>query len=419
MKILVVDVYGAIHSTGKITSLQYRYLKQYGHDVKVCYRGIREPKIDNPDFIPIAGMLEPGIGRLAAWISGYEGYTHPFATRRLINFTKKFHPDVVQLNILHGYYINSNQYISYLRDNEIPTCYSMLDEYPYMGKCAFPFSCAQFRKGCKGHCPEKKHYPRSWFFDRSQFIFEKKKKAYEGFKEIVFTGPRWVVNRAKSSALLKNFRIEELDEPVDFGKTFFPRDTAVLRGKLGIPPNNKVIVTVAQMSDPRKGGIYVFQVAERLLHRKDISFVFVGCNESPIQLENMTTIPYVSSQDELAHYYSLGDLFICTSLADTMPNVCIDAMGCGTPVAGFAEAGTPYVATSEFGTFTPTYNIDALAKVIEDYPLKNKERINACHEYAVSRYAPEVVIRKLESIYKTLLYSKDDNKVINNTRKSV
>ncbi len=403
MKILIVDVYGSIHSTGKITMLQYRYLKQYGHDVRVCFRGVKEPKIDNPDFVPVAGMLEPGIGRITARITGYEGYTHPIATHKLIRFTKHYLPDIVQLNILHGYFINSNQYISFLKDNHFKVCYTMMDEYAYMGKCPFSYTCNQFLTGCKGKCPELKRYPISYFFDRSEFIFKAKQKAYKGFEHIVFTGPGWVVQRAKCSALLKDYRIEELDEPVDFGKTFHPRDTKELRKRLCIPEDNKVIVTVAPLSDPRKGGQYVFQVAEKLKERKDITFIYVGCDVEPLlQLENMITIPFVKSQDMLAHYYSIGDLFVCTSLADTMPNVCIDAMGCGTPVAGFAEAGTPYVATPEFGTFTPTYDVEALAKVIVETPKKDEARIKACHDYAVGRYAPDKIIKKLENIYKEL-----------------
>lgn len=403
MRIVIVDVYGSTHSTGKITTLQYRYLKEMGHDVRVYYRGVREPRVDNPDYVAVAGKYEPGIGRLAAWITGYEGYTHPIATKRLIKYTKTFKPDIVQLNILHGYFINGIQYIQFLKENNYKVCYTMMDEYAYMGKCAFSFKCDQFKTGCKGNCPELKRHPKSWFFDRSEFIFNAKKKAYDGFKDIVFTGPGWVVMRAKSSALLKDFRIEELDEPVDFGKTFYPRETSDLRNKLGIPVENKVIVTVAPLSDTRKGGVYVFQTAQKLLDKKNITFVYVGCDvEPPMKLDNVITIPFVSSQDELAHYYSLGDLFICTSLADTMPNVCIDAMGCGTPLAGFAEAGTPFVAPKEYGIFTPTYDIDALAKVIVGTPKKNEARIKACHDYAVGRYAPEVIIKKLEKIYKSL-----------------
>ena len=403
MRILIVDVYGAIHSTGKITTLQYEYMKSKGHDVRVCYRGIREPKIDNRDFIPVAGNVEPVIGRFAARLTGFEGYTHPIATKRLIKITKQFNPNVVQLNILHGYFINSNQYIRFLNDNHYNVCYTMMDEYAYMGKCPYSFSCDKFKTQCSGGCPEVKSYPKSCFFDRSKFIFEGKKHAYQGFEHIVFTGPGWVVERARQSALLKNFHIEELDEPVDFSGVFYPKDTKKIRDELGVPLGNKVIVTVAPLSDPRKGGKYFFQLAERCLKDKDITFVYVGCNApAPIHLDNMVTIPFVSSQIRLSEFYSLGDLFVCTSLADTMPNVCIDALGCGTPLAGFAEAGTPYVASREFGEFTPTFDIDALANVVKNAPRKTEGRINDCHNYAVSRYSPEIILKKLEDIYKTL-----------------
>ena len=408
MKILIVDVFGAIHSTGKITSLQYAYFKAQGHEVRVCYRGIREPRIPNPDFIPVAGKMEPGLGRLAAWISGYEGYTHPLATRRLIKLTESFHPDIVQLNILHGYYINSNAYLTYLKTHHFKVCYTMMDEYAYMGKCPYAYSCQQFLTGCTGPCPEQKSYPKSYFFDRSAFIFKAKQQAYEGFRDIVFTGPGWVVGRARRSKLLHDFRIEELDEPVDFGRVFYPRDVQALRARLGIPASHKVIVTVTQMSDPRKGGQYFIQAAQLLQDRPDLSFVFVGYDiKQPVQLPHLITIPYVSSQHELAEYYSLGDLFVCTSLADTMPNVCIDAMGCGTPLAGFAEAGTPYVAPPELGTFTPTYDVEALARVIEAAPKKTPELSQRCHQYAVSRYAPEVVFAQLANIYQSLMQHHD------------
>ena len=111
----------------------------------------------------------------------------------------------------------------------------------------------------------------------------------------------------------------------------------------------------------------------------------------------------MDSQDKLAEYYSLGDLFVCTSLADTMPNVCLDAMGCGTPLAGFAEAGTPYVCTEEFGRFTPTYDINALADVIVNAAYKTDRISRKCREYAVNRYSPSVIFKELENIYKSLI----------------
>ena len=404
MKILIVNCFATTRSVGKITTLQYQYFKSKGHDVKVCYRGFHEPKVDNKDYISIATDVEVVLGRAVAQITGYEGYTHPFATRKLIAFTKNFNPDIVQINLIHGYYLNGNQYLTFLKENDYPVCYTMMDEYAYMGKCPFSFECAQFYDGCKGGCPNLRNYPVSKFFDRSKFIWEGKKKAYGGFKRIVFTGPGWVVNRAKKSALLNSFRIEELDEPVNFGDIFYPRETTALRQKLNIPAGNKIIVTVSQLSDPRKGGRYVFDVAKRLESHKNITFVFVGCDvPAPIETNNVIKIPYVKCQNELSEFYSLGDLFVCTSLADTMPNVCIDALGCGTPLAGFAEAGTPYVASKEFGIFTPTYDIEKLANVIINTPIKNSSRIEACRNYAIGRYSPEVVFEKQEQIYDSLL----------------
>lgn len=404
MKILIVDVFGAVNSTGKITTLQYRYMKSRGHEVRVCYRGVREPKIDNPDYQPVAGAIEPGVGRLLSWITGYEGFCHPLATKRLIQYTQSFHPDIVQLNILHGYFINSHQYIRFLNDHHYRVCYTMMDEYAYMGKCPYSFSCNQFLTGCTGGCPEQKHYPKSFFFDRSAVIWQAKERAYRGFEHIVFTGPGWVVDRARRSQLLRGFDIRELDEPVDFGTTFHPRDVKALRTRLNIPESHKVIVTVAQMSNPRKGGIYFLQAAELLAHQEDLTFVFVGYDvKQPVTLPHVVTVPYVSSQEELAQYYALGDLFVCTSLADTMPNVCIEALGCGTPLAGFAEAGTPYVAPSAYATFTKTYDIPALAQVIASTPKKSPERSAACHQYAVGRYAGEVIFAKLEKIYQSLI----------------
>ena len=404
MKILIVDVYGHIRSTGKITSLQYEYMKKFGHDVKVCYRGIREPEIDNPDFIKIAGKVEPYIGATLTTLTGLEGYVHPFATRKLKKLTLQFQPDIVQLNILHGYYVNGTEYIQFLKEHQIPVCYTMMDEYAYMGKCPYSFACNQFMTACMGMCPEKRTYPKSLFFDQSKRIFQDKLKAYSGFKNIVFTGPGWVVDRAKKSALLKGKRIEILDEPIDFDTCFYPRNTDALKKKLGISADKKVIVTVAQMSNPRKGGIFFYDVAKKLAYREDIHFVYVGCDtEEPFHLDNLTSIKYVESQDLLAEYYSLGDLFICTSLADTMPNVCLDALGCGTPLAGFAEAGTPYVCTDDLGKFTPTYDINALAEVILNAPFKTEEMKKKCREYAINRYSASVIFKKLENIYKSII----------------
>ena len=144
-----------------------------------------------------------------------------------------------------------------------------------------------------------------------------------------------------------------------------------------------------------------YRIVSKLLCH-DSSIRAVGQSLIQHRLPNVISIPFVSSQDELAEYYSLGDLFVCTSLADTTACTCLEAMGCGTPIAGFAEAGTPYVAPEKYAKLTPTFDVDALAGVIAETPKKTVARSKECIEYARGRYSRDVVFSQLESIYEKL-----------------
>ena len=56
MKILIVNVNSHIESTGKIVYGLYNYLKLKGNEVRLCYRGIREPKLDDANIIPLSNI---------------------------------------------------------------------------------------------------------------------------------------------------------------------------------------------------------------------------------------------------------------------------------------------------------------------------------------------------------------------------
>lgn len=402
MKILIVNTYAHTRSTGKISYGLLSYLREQGHEVKLCCRGTREHRINDHDVIRLDDELAPYEAALLTRLTGVEGIWNRKATKKLISIINSFKPDIVQLYSLHGFYINHYKLIDYLKGNEIPCVYSMIDEFPYMGKCCFSYECEQFKTECKS-CPDKrwKEYPESFFFDKSNKIFVMKKKAYKDFNKVVFTGPQWVVLRANESALLKGRDIRELDEPIDYTRFMYPRNINSILERYKIRKNSRIILSVADMRYWRKGGIYFLQLAELLLNEADIQFISVGYHKTVDYKVpgNVIIIPYVDSQDTLAELYSCADLFVCTSLADTMPNVCLDALGCGTPIAGFAECGTPYCATEEFGTFTKTFDIEALAKTVRSVQKKDKNRIKACVEYAHNRYSAKVVFNRLIDIY--------------------
>lgn len=397
MKILLIDVCSHTGSTGKIVYGAYKYFMSKGHEVMVCYSG-RVDHVDDDNFVAISGRVESYYAAFMTRITGYEGIYNMRSTRRLIGVVEKFKPDFVQISSLHAYFLNHYSFLEYLKVNKINTLYLMVDQFPYLGKCCFATNCEKFKTEC-GKCPNLHEYPKSLFFDWSKEIFLRKKKLYDGFDSLLFVGTKWCVEQARLSSIMKGVSLHIMDYPLDT-VTFTPQTTNELRNALGIPQNNKIVLTVARASIPTKGGRFFIELANRLHNQKEISFVYVGydvnCWEIP---ENVKTIGFVKSQKQLCEYLSLGDVFVNTSLADLTPLACLEALACGTPLVGFNEAGVADSASPEFGTFVKTYNIDALADAVLKTPRKTPERIKEVRNYAVERFGSANIYERYLEVY--------------------
>ena len=113
---------------------------------------------------------------------------------------------------------------------------------------------------------------------------------------------------------------------------------------------------------------------------------------------NYTPIGFVRDQNLLAEYFSIGDIFVFPSLLDTMPNACLDALACGTPLLCFDISGMPYVGNSDVATFVEPRNVKAMAEVIMKVEPKEQETIKQCRDYALQRYDSRKYNEKLINI---------------------
>lgn len=402
MRVLIVNTFIEGTSTAKIATGLYKKLKNRGHECLVLYGAGDES--DNPDFVKVATNFDIRLSWLHNQMTGVHGAFAPFSLSRVKRIINEFKPDVVQLFNLHYYYLDMYGLFEFLKSRNIPTVYSMLDEYPYLGYCCYAFDCQQFQTECK-NCEYKrfrKEYPRNLLVNGSRKTIKLKEKAYEGFSDLVFTGPKWVLERAKSSYLLKNETLVEVDEFIDTENTFVPKDVSALKKELNVE-GKIIILNVAPSKDERKGVKYYVEMAKRTKNEEFV-FVHVGYQDDVSNLpDNFIPIPFVKDQNLLASYYAMADLFVCTSLADTMPNVCLDALACGTPIVGFDITGVPYVAEAPLGVYVEPRNVDALQKAVLKTQPKNAETVNRCRDYAVSRYSPEVFCDKLERVYLQLI----------------
>ena len=407
MKILIINVCAQSGSTGRIASILKRGYELMGHKAIVCY-GSRKETIDEPNYIKVTKPIESYLSALSYRLLGYQGLFLFRSTKLLISIIKKEKPDIVQLLNIHGYYLDEFKLLNYLSNNNIPTVYSMMDEYAYMGKCVFSYDCIKFMDVCN-NCKLKREYPSSLIYDRSSYYFKKKHQTYNMFSNIVFTGVPWVVSRAKQSKLLRDKKIEIVNEPIDLDKYFFPQDVDWLRKELKIPVENIVVLTVAVLSSPRKGGKYFLDLCKRMENKNGYSFVYVGYDTDEYEAPaNIIKIPYVSSLERLAQLFSLADVFVSTTLSDTIPNACIDALGCGTPVCGFDISGLSFIGIEDKALvkLVKPFDMNSLVDSVCSFSKKDASLIRKCRESVYYDYSPNKVVDDYIEIFNKI---KDNN----------
>jgi len=399
LKVGIVNVLAKSKSTGKIGYGLYTWLKEQGHEVTLYY-GRKDDLVgpNESDIVRVGGDLNNYYHGLCSRVFGNQGEYSVIATKKMVQDMKMKGIEAVYLLNIHGYYLNLPILFKYLSQNDIKVIYMMLDEYPFLGKCGGSLDCERFKTDCK-HCPQVHMYPKSYFVDRAHHTLMIKKHAYDSIQDLTFVGIKYTVNRAKSSFLLKNAKFEEMDEAVDLRNLYFPRDVQSKRAEFGIPVNNAIILTVAPYSNPSKGGNYFMEAANKLKDRTDLSFIYVAYDGPKENVPpNVIALPYIFDQSYLADLYSLADVYVCTSLQETISNTCLEAMGCGTPLISFNTCGMPDCADEEHGHFVEAKDVDGLVKEFSKVTKKDDNRINSCREYALSRFDSIEYFKKLESL---------------------
>lgn len=404
MKVLLINTVWKRASTGKIAYAFYNELIKRGHECRFLYGRIDKTNTDE-NIIALDTKLETKLHRKINRVTGYHSTFAPNALKRLKKVVEEFQPDIVQLYNLHGDYLDIYGMFDYLSEKKIPIVYGMLDEHPYLGYCCYAYDCDQFKYGCQ-QCKRNYHSGYMWslFFNRARETFLLKEKAYKK-NNIVFTGPKWVLERARESALLKDAHLEEVDEFVENESIFVPRDGGGIREHLLIKEDEIMILNVAPSSDLRKGVRDFIQMAEKCRDKR-FKFVNVGYQGTSDKLpKNFIGIGFVSDQKQLAEYYSAADALVCTSYADTMPNVCLEALSCGTPVYGYEVTGIPYVAQQPCGNFVPVGDVDAMLKELSSIFRKDTQIQKQCRSYAEQRYSLRVYADKMIKIYEETLHN--------------
>lgn len=292
----------------------------------------------------------------------------------------------------------------------------MYDMAPITGGCHYAWDCMGYKDSC-GNCPglfSSDPYDQSYI----NIMF---KKNYLGMTrlEIIAASERQF-EQASQSALFKNKNVHKVLLSVN-PDVYKLVDKEIIRSKLNIPTNKKVLFFGSVGLTERRKGMYYLIESLKLLKQK-INAIDSGLANNILLLiagreieQLVDNLPFnyhymgmVNNTWGIASAYQAADLYICPSVEDSGPMMINQSIMCGTPVVSF-EMGVAYdlVITGKTGYRAKFKDINDMALGIlsiinlnsEDYRKMSKN----CREMALKQFSPDVQIEKIESILKSSL----------------
>ncbi|MBQ8302252.1 MAG: glycosyltransferase [Clostridia bacterium] len=353
MKIVQINSVCGKGSTGKICVAVSELLTKKGIENYIFYAS------GNSNY-PLGRKymldIDVKIQALKSRIFGNYGFNSQIATKRLLKELKSIKPDIVHLHNLHGHNVHLGMLFSYLKDNKIKVFWTFHDCWALTGYCPHydMVGCNQWKNGGCEKCIQRKHY--SWFFDRSKYLFEKKKALFTGLDLTIVTPSKWLADQVKQS-FLKDCEVKVINNGIDLS-VFYPRESD-FRVKYSLE-DKFIILGVAFGWGVRKGLDVFIELSKRLDERFKI--VLVGTDDKvDKQLpDNIISIHRTNNQAELAEIYSAVDLLINPTREDTFPTVNIESIACGTPVLTYNTGGSPECLDDCCGMVVDRDDVEAL-----------------------------------------------------------
>ena len=137
MKILQVNSFYPLWSTGKITHDLHTMLQKEQHQSIVCYG--RGPNIEEDGIYQICTERLSRLNRAWIRISGIMYGGHCLSTTKLIQIIKKEKPDIVHLQCINSSFVNIYRLITYLKNHQIKTILTLHAEFMYTANCGYAF----------------------------------------------------------------------------------------------------------------------------------------------------------------------------------------------------------------------------------------------------------------------------------------
>lgn len=184
-----------------------------------------------------------------------------------------------------------------------------------------------------------------------------------------------------------------------------------LRRELGLQPEERIVLAVGRLS--REKGFAELIVALQQLRQMNpemhVRLLILG--EGPQEKRIRKTVKALGLEQsvtllghvrDVQRYYKIADALAISSLSEGSPNVLLEAMAAGVPVAATAVGGIPEIADGESAVLVPPSDPPAMARAL-GLLLLDRERAlqlaSAARQLITRDHTPEKRARMLVDLY--------------------
>lgn len=247
---------------------------------------------------------------------------------------------------------------------EIPIVVTLHDPGFMTGGCDYPYQCDHFEKNC-GNCPIIASTKSN---DLSSTIYSWKLQAfqYRDPRRLVFVAnSSWLLEKAQKSSLLKKYFLQTIHYGLDT-KIFNTNQRLEARKALNISENKKVVLFSAHdVSYERKGAKFIVEALASQNIADNIVVVTFG--NGNFSVDGLECLHFGRVDDEKLQslLYKAADVFVIPSIEEAFGQTALEAVACGTLVAGFCVGGIPDIVVNGLnGQLVPVADVSQLRSAI-------------------------------------------------------
>lgn len=258
------------------------------------------------------------------------------------------YPIIQEADIIHLHWICNFQSVKTLQKliaTGKPIVWTCHDSWPFTGGCHVRYGCERFTDKC-GKCPILHSSNRH---DITWYILKTKKQHWKANEITLIAPSRWMKDNIGKSFLFSSNRCEVIPNTINL-EIFCTLDAEEIQKRAGYTKDiGKIhLLFGAESADtPYKGFNYLVKILEMIWEQNPdfakktvLHIIGTEYNDSPIlQKYECCYWGYIKDEKKMAAVYNIADIYVFPSIDDNLPNMIMESLACGTPVAAFDTGG--------------------------------------------------------------------------------